>query len=370
MEANESFEFWFSMAGGGTFTHADAYCESTISMQFSGKKRWRIQAFPEVVHFFNATSFGDSEIYGHKTHVAWTPETEFTVGPGQCIIFPTGYLHETFVDPTQNDNQCYTASTFQFNHPRQVNLYRSYLSRFSMSHYGMREPCVSSMQSYATLLSRKNFDEEPNKDKINKEAQRLIKLFDQDADNRISAGEIFKHISSKKRRREVIVQGGFNYPWVGLLSADGKKALNQEALSVWAEDACQYHDIDRDGFVTVGELADGLLQWNVVNHRLANMRATTSIRKPPAWFDKTMEQEIKILREHYCKKPDDCPAADELEAYRDRTRRGKKTYGKKQMEGVLGVLEMDSESDEKLTMVDRTSGSSSVKAVSELKQEL
>lgn len=102
MEANESFEFWFSMAGGGTFSHADAYCETTISMQFRGTKRWRIQSFPRVRHYLNATSFGDEKIYDGRQHAPWRPETEFKVGPGQCVVFPTGYLHETFVDPADN----------------------------------------------------------------------------------------------------------------------------------------------------------------------------------------------------------------------------------------------------------------------------
>ncbi|CAJ1439572.1 unnamed protein product, partial [Effrenium voratum] len=118
--------------------------------------RWRIQAFPEIRHYFNASAFGDEQIYNGKQHVRWTPETEFNVGPGQCFIFPTGYIHETFVDPDRNDHKCYTASTFQFNHPRQVNLYRSYMSRFSMSHYGMGEPCLDKIESYATLLQDKS----------------------------------------------------------------------------------------------------------------------------------------------------------------------------------------------------------------------
>ena len=36
--ARESFEFWFSLVGGGTMAHADAYCEMTISMQLRGAK--------------------------------------------------------------------------------------------------------------------------------------------------------------------------------------------------------------------------------------------------------------------------------------------------------------------------------------------
>ena len=37
-EAWDSFEFWFAMPGGGTFAHADAYNEMTISAQLRGRK--------------------------------------------------------------------------------------------------------------------------------------------------------------------------------------------------------------------------------------------------------------------------------------------------------------------------------------------
>ena len=36
-------EMWFSaVKGSGAKTHADGHCESTISIQLSGRKRWRI----------------------------------------------------------------------------------------------------------------------------------------------------------------------------------------------------------------------------------------------------------------------------------------------------------------------------------------
>ena len=48
MEASESFEFWFSLSGGGTMAHADAYCEMTLSMQLRGAKRWRLMLLPPL----------------------------------------------------------------------------------------------------------------------------------------------------------------------------------------------------------------------------------------------------------------------------------------------------------------------------------
>eukprot|EP00913_Durusdinium_trenchii_P004585 g4259.t1 len=192
-------------------SEADSYCETTISMQFKGKKRWRIQAFPEIRHHFNATAFGDEQIYGHRQHVPWTPETEFTVGPGQCFVFPTGYLHETFVDPDGNDQKCYTASTYQFNHPRQVNLYRAFMSilaagrrkfplrswigraqgRFSMAHYGLGEPCLEKIESYATLLQEpKRFLAAPDQEQMTAQAREVMKMADGNKDGVLTREEL------------------------------------------------------------------------------------------------------------------------------------------------------------------------------------
>merc|ERR1719401_2357750 len=145
------------------------------------------------------------------THRPWTPENEVAVGPGQCVVFPTGYLHETFVDPRDNDDGCYTASTFQFNHPRQANLYRAYLSSFSMAHYGMGEPCLQRIEAYATLLSTyRSPGGRPDKAEIQKEAQRVADLLDSDKDGRITAAEIKSHFcEGKKKRKRVMEQADF-----------------------------------------------------------------------------------------------------------------------------------------------------------------
>ncbi|CAJ1390156.1 unnamed protein product [Effrenium voratum] len=369
VEANESFEFWFSLAGGGTFSHADAYCETTISMQFKGTKRWRIQAFPEIRHYFNASAFGDEQIYNGKQHVRWTPETEFNVGPGQCFIFPTGYIHETFVDPDRNDHKCYTASTFQFNHPRQVNLYRSYMSRFSMSHYGMGEPCLDKIESYATLLQDKSrFTAPPDKQNMLREAERVMQMVDSNGDGQIVASELYDAFAAKKKatRKEILDRGDFRYNWRSMLTAKQKEELTEESMRVWVEDALQYHDVSRDGQVTLEELAYNFLHWNVVRSRQLALRKIRE-KKPEAWVQKALEIEKDYLRRFFCEDPA-CPALAELERYGEHMKSSKKA-AKAAFRKVRGMFEGE-EGDEVLTMVDRTSGNQEAKRVSELKSEL
>ena len=47
LQMAENFEFWFSPPGGAAvFSHADSYCEPTVSWQITGRKRWRIMNYP------------------------------------------------------------------------------------------------------------------------------------------------------------------------------------------------------------------------------------------------------------------------------------------------------------------------------------
>mmetsp|Transcript_101091 Transcript_101091/g.182443 ORF Transcript_101091/g.182443 Transcript_101091/m.182443 type:complete len:572 (-) Transcript_101091:269-1984(-) len=373
IEANESFEFWFSMAGGGTFTHADAYCESTISMQFRGTKRWRIQAFPEIRHYLNASSFGDEQIYGEQQHVSWMPETEFTVGPGQCFIFPTGYLHETFVDPKSNDAECYTASTFQFNHPRQVNLYRSFSSRFSMSHYGMSEPCLKNIESYATLMSKGRFEGKPDESRARAEAERLVKLMDRNGDGQLNKDELYGHFATgEKQRQELMERGRFRYSWFRQQTPEQQAELEEESMNVWSEDALQYHDLGRDKLVSVDELTYGLFHWNVIQYRASTMRSHAEIQSPKKWAKKALKAEQDMLAKFYCADPAACPALDELKRFADATLQSKPAMAALQSK-VLRMMESEDEQserhDETLTMMDRSTGAQDRLSTAELKRE-
>jgi hypothetical protein len=176
-EAGDSFEFWFSLVGGGAFAHADSYCEMAVSMQLQGRKRWRLGMFPEVNTVFESFFSADRGIYGAAGGVKWRPEYDFRLRKGECLIFPPGYVHETLVEPSsdtasataegeqskttshgthpwtqdQEDRvdsretvdvpDCSVAATFQFNLPLPVKYIRSFLPRLFHSHLVWGENC-------------------------------------------------------------------------------------------------------------------------------------------------------------------------------------------------------------------------------------
>ena len=52
---NNSFEFWLSPGPqAGAFAHNDGYCESVISTQLNGAKRWRMMMMPEMKTTFDS----------------------------------------------------------------------------------------------------------------------------------------------------------------------------------------------------------------------------------------------------------------------------------------------------------------------------
>lgn len=290
------------------------------------------------------------------------------------MVFPTGYLHETFVDPADNDQRCYTASTFQFNHPRQVNLYRAYLSSFSMSHYGMQEPCLHRIRAYATLLSTFQEPEgRPDEAHIHAEGQRVLKLIDADMDGRLNFKEFHDHFCvGKAKRKRVMKEADFMYGWYRGISKDVQRELMDESMAVYAEDALQYHDVDRDGAVTAEELSQSFLQWSLVQYRLAEMRRLARIQKPSKWLKAVAKVEADMLSKHYCEDASSCEALSDLEAHVKKLKDSGKSAIARASQKVTGMLESEEGEDgeEVLTVHDRESGQQERRSVSELRNEL
>eukprot|EP00933_Yihiella_yeosuensis_P031803 TRINITY_DN25422_c0_g1_i1.p1 TRINITY_DN25422_c0_g1~~TRINITY_DN25422_c0_g1_i1.p1 ORF type:complete len:567 (-),score=115.92 TRINITY_DN25422_c0_g1_i1:19-1719(-) len=370
MEANESLELWFALAGGGTFTHADAYCESTMSMQFSGKKRWRIQALPKVNNFFDAESFGDEQIYNNKTHAQWTPETEFTVGPGQCFVFPTGYLHETFVDPKEAEPGCYTAITTQFVEPRQVNLYRSYLSRMSMTHYGMGEDCIRKVSSYGTLLLNLKYKKQPDEAQMRAHADKFIKTVDKNGDGQLDHDEMLAHFKTKQNA--MMEEGHFRYGWYGLMKTKEMKQQHaKEAVVIWVKDALQWHDADKNGLLTSDELTSGFLQWTVVAYRSRMIqKMLNDIKSPVKFVQKATAFQKELLSQYYCDDVNACPVLDAFiegsEKLAKDKRRARAVYEK--LQGMWASDDKEGD-DEELELVDRATGQKEKATVKDLQSQ-
>lgn len=76
-------EMWFAPVGGsGAKAHADSHCEATISIQLSGKKKWRISP----MHSFD--TWGGLVAKGHDGQIdleKWIPSHEVELTAGKKI---------------------------------------------------------------------------------------------------------------------------------------------------------------------------------------------------------------------------------------------------------------------------------------------
>merc|ERR1712151_1776 len=208
----------------------------------------------------------------------------------------------------------------------------------------------------------------PDEASARKEAQRLISLIDKDGDTRLSKDDLYKHFCSAKwARGKVMENGGFHYNWGKLLNAKTKKEYEEEAMQIWSEDARQYHDLDKDGAITLEELSYNLLHWSVVQNRLKSKQKFTKSKKSPKLFNTVLEEEKNYMSKHFCQDQAACPELDELARYGESCMKNKgkmqKTLGR-----MFEMLEQEDQGDsEVLDVVDRQTGSSKKAAVKDLK---
>jgi len=107
-------EVWMSKSGAGAQAHVDGHCESTISIQLSGVKRWRLSAVPmdgrqpapRREYVFDD---GGPYVYPGGWHVSHVGELH----PGEALILPPGFIHETLA----TSDECAASITYQFGSP-------------------------------------------------------------------------------------------------------------------------------------------------------------------------------------------------------------------------------------------------------------
>lgn len=306
-EARDSFEFWFVLENGGSQAHSDSYCETTISLQLRGTKKWRLGAFPNISNAFQPSGYFDGQIY--KNDEFWRPEHEETVEPGQCVVFPMGYIHETYIaEGGGGEDGCSVATTFQFQEPQPVFLWKNFLVRWGLSHFALEEPCMDRMVPYFYLAQRryKGSDE----GKLRAQCAKVFKKLDTDKDGMLRPAEFKAYFDSTS---EPVF-------WEG--SRVNKEALQQatkEKFAWQAEDALLLHDHDRDGAVSLEEFEESVLKFHAVDHR------TKYIKKLKRHRDELLKEERKWIREHLCLS-EDCPQLARLERDYEKRRKRRKRH--------------------------------------------
>jgi len=289
---NRTFEVWFSPGGHcGAGAHADGYCESVVSLQLRGDKRWRKMMLPSMSILDSFDEF-DGGVYDAGK---WNPDLGFINREDAAVIWPPGYLHETSTLPP-SDGKCGAALTLQYAFPQPVQFIRAFLPRLSLS--SEVGQCVAMKWSgYATLYvpgikpSGKMSD-------MTEQLATILRTLDGDKDDHISVAEVLKWFSDKRS-----------------LVRNEKDDFLPEHQGLFdqfkAEDTVAYHDTDDNMIISRQELWDSLVQWNVVRVRvkrglkLVNVadrdgleafeRSLDYMRREPVKLPKKLRPELKDL---------------------------------------------------------------------------
>eukprot|EP00435_Cladocopium_sp_Y103_P039807 s1971_g10.t1 len=290
-EAKDSFELWFSLAGGGALSHADAYNEMTLSLQLRGSKEWRLAMHPPVATAFDAIESHDGGIYKSKK---WMPEYDFTLHQGECFVFPPGYFHETFVRPDAAAEHCTVAATFQFIAPLPARYWRNFLPRWFNSHLCWEEHSLEVWAPVATLSRQGSTNWE-----VSARTSFLLHKLDSDKDETISYAEVDAFFQRPENRWAT----DKDFAWFPFLPADQAAQVKDEVVGELrrsvARAVVDFHDLDGDGQISGSELYTSLWQWKVlVQRRRSLMKLFKKRRKGKTNSQDVLRFEIDFLRQH------------------------------------------------------------------------
>lgn len=224
-----SSEMWFHPKDAGAAAHMDPHCRTTISLCFSGTRKWRMMVPPAKPH---PSGYFDGEVYGARDRSRrneWQPTFSFEAPAGSAIIVYPGMIHET----RTTSEECSSSISQTFSVPVAAAYYRAFWPRFAMIHEDVGR-CSHVVEGMVTLGSGKRV--KPAKgDKGRESAQAFAAKIDKDGDKIISEAEI--HAVNKVSDPE-----GSNHPRL-------------------LEELVAFHDVDEDGIVTTKEIVDSWLMY-------------------------------------------------------------------------------------------------------------
>lgn len=232
-------EFWFSAPGAGAKAHIDPHCESSLSVQLSGTKTWRLSPMLNPTDF--TPEFADGAVYTkafvdrHFDGKAWKPMFEFTLHPGEGLFFPPGFMHET-----KNVGEgCAASITYQYEVPFPARYFRKFMSRVYRS--VSLDECHATLGDIATLFQlsttvAKTMLESGDRDAACLGAHDLGSGVDTDGNGVISLAEI---------------NGTLTKGW-----QHGKNLIRDT-------DVLTFHDLNDDGTLTKTELVKSIHAYAV-----------------------------------------------------------------------------------------------------------
>jgi hypothetical protein len=263
--------------GAGAKAHADEHCESTMTVQLSGTKRWRVGPPPAITRssFSQSDSLADG-LLTRKLRNAWVPAYEFDLHEGDILFFPPCYIHESL----NIGDECAVSITYQWMAPAPVGYLRTFMKRLSV--YREMSECRAMWSPMATFLPH-HVVFGPDGDDDTADVDSVVAVIrtriDGNGDGVVTRSEInaFLRQSSEhdalwamalSSRRSVTDEGGFwgdnnivNTVLVGRQRVPGGGDPLDELRSYLVDAMHDFHDDDGNGVVTVDEATRVTTEW-------------------------------------------------------------------------------------------------------------
>ena len=289
----ESPEMWFApVVNSGAKTHADGHCSATISLQLSGRKKWRIGPMHSVQDWGGPAARCNDGTIDAET---WIPSHEVILTAGQAVIFPPGMLHQTQALPglTDNDDTCAASLTFQFWGPLAGRYLRDHMARLLLS--GGLNECFDHWE-YLVTLSPPNVmrrvlqevgyvlyvspvEEEGEQEEEEQEDALALKILNNNNRNKLSWQETMEQLA---QAAELLVAQLFESIDVNQDQVIDAIELT-ESISTWpkytrplrgisdayisvAEDVMSYQDVNEDKAIDVIELTKAVTKFLTLHH--------------------------------------------------------------------------------------------------------
>jgi len=289
---NRTFEVWFSPgAGSGAGAHNDGYCQSVVSLQLRGDKKWRMQLEPEMTFLSSYDEF-DGGVYEAGL---WKPDIGFVNAAAGAMVWPPGYLHETKT-MAPPDGACGSAITLQYAFPQPVQFLRAFLPRLALS--AEVGHCLIREWSFYPTLSMKGIKPKATQKDMQAQLETILGAVDANKDEKVTIDEVKAFFSDARSLASEEVD-------------QYEKKYQELYFQFKAEDTVAYSDLNDDKEVSKQELWDSLVQWNAVRIRmreglklvnradkeglLAYEQSLDPLRRAPAKFDGKLRPELEEL---------------------------------------------------------------------------
>lgn len=229
-----SSELWFHPQGAGAPAHMDPHCSTTVSLCFSGTRRWRMMVPPDYPH---PHGYFDGEVYGARDpsrRGEWRPTFVMEAPAGSAVVVYPGMVHETL----STGEECSSSISQTFSAPIPAAYYRAFWPRFALIHEDVGQ-CSYVVEDMVVLGSSQRVPT-GSQAAADKAARRFAAGVDKDGDGKVSPVEMAA-TNQRSRRSE------------------------DEMLS--------FHDVDGDGVLRTEEVVESWLMYASAMARLRDEQA-------------------------------------------------------------------------------------------------